>query len=101
MNFGLVIRSEAEDDLTEAYWWYEDRREGLGSEFELCFEETVSRLMRFPESFGIVYDGLRRMQLRRFPYGVYYEIIDDTVAIAAVFHSRQELSRLSQRKRKT
>ena len=100
MNYELVIRPEAEHDLADAYWWYEDRREGLGAEFERCFEDAVSQLMRLPKSFGIVYGGLRRMQLHRFPYGVYFDVIDDTVAIVAVFHSRRKLSALRQRRRK-
>ena len=33
MKKRLILRSEAEADLTEAYHWYEDRVSGLGSEF--------------------------------------------------------------------
>ena len=30
MKKSLIVRSEAEADLTEAYQWYEERVDGLG-----------------------------------------------------------------------
>jgi len=30
MSRQLIIRAEAEEDLTEAFAWYENRRRGLG-----------------------------------------------------------------------
>ena len=35
MKYRLIIRPEAEDDLKEAYSWYEDKRQGLGHDFLL------------------------------------------------------------------
>jgi len=42
MTFLHRIRREAEADLDETYLWYERQREGLGSDFLLCFEEYVA-----------------------------------------------------------
>jgi hypothetical protein len=36
MNHQLIIRPEAQADMTEAYRWYEERSEGLGLEFALA-----------------------------------------------------------------
>jgi len=30
MKYRVIVRPEAEDDLKEAYSWYEDKRTGLG-----------------------------------------------------------------------
>lgn len=35
MEYRVIIRPEAEDDLKEAFIWYEDRRKGLGYNFLL------------------------------------------------------------------
>ena len=36
----LVITTEARQDLTEAYGWYESYKTGLGEEFLSCFEDA-------------------------------------------------------------
>ena len=33
MSRRLIVRPEAEEELTDAFDWYEDRVPGLGSEF--------------------------------------------------------------------
>jgi toxin ParE1/3/4 len=35
MAFNLIVRPEAEQDLSEAFRWYEERRKGLGHDFLL------------------------------------------------------------------
>jgi len=35
MNYRVSVRPEAENDLKEAFSWYEDKRQGLGYDF-LC-----------------------------------------------------------------
>ena len=97
--FELILWPEAEEDIAEAQQWYEDRREGLGDDFEACLDEAFEKLLRYPTVFGIVYSGLRRFQVRRFPYGIYFDVIDETVVVVAVFHGRQDLNRLGTRLR--
>jgi len=38
MSWRVVVRPEVEQDMAEAAAWYDDRREGLGSEFR---EEVI------------------------------------------------------------
>ena len=42
MSRRLIVRPEAEAEMTEAYDWYEDRVPGLGSEFLLCVDAVLS-----------------------------------------------------------
>ena len=41
MSRRLIVRPEAEAEMTEAYDWYEDRVPGLGSEFLLCVDAVL------------------------------------------------------------
>lgn len=34
MEYEIILRPEAEKDLTDAFAWYEDKRKGLG--FNIC-----------------------------------------------------------------
>ncbi len=45
MMRALVLRHEAAEDLQEAYGWYEQRREGLGSEFVAAAEQTMHAVL--------------------------------------------------------
>ena len=38
MSRRLIVRPEAEAEMTDAFDWYEDRVPGLGSEFLLCVD---------------------------------------------------------------
>ena len=46
---------ESDDDLLDCATWYEDRREGLGDDFEACLDEAFEKLLRYPRVFGVVY----------------------------------------------
>ena len=49
MKRQILIRPEAEAEIEEAYRWYEEKREGLGSDFILCVEEGIEKIRGNPE----------------------------------------------------
>jgi len=49
MKYELVIRPEAEQDLTESFAWYEDKRKGLGYDFLLQVDAGLRFIARNPE----------------------------------------------------
>ena len=55
MSFQLVLLTQAEDDLRQAYRWYEENRLGLGDEFLLCIEATLTAIEANPLQFPIIY----------------------------------------------
>ena len=82
-----LIRPEAEADLDETYRWYERQREGLGSDFLLCFEESLHKVRRNPEVYPLVRKPIRRGWIRRFPYGLFFVVEEGTVVVLGVFHA--------------
>ena len=55
MSRRLIVRPEAEAEMTEAYNWYEDRVPGLGSEFLLCVDAVFSAIHREPQLYPRVH----------------------------------------------
>ena len=86
----LWIRPEAESDIQNTFRWYEEQRIGLGHEFLLSFEAALEHLQTYPLSGPRTYRLLRRLLLRRFPYGVYYIIYKNRVVIVACFHCHRD-----------
>ena len=91
MSLPLILRPEAEQDIAEARDWYEQHRDGLGSEFLDEVEACFARIRQFPESYAAGYRGVRPAKTRRFPYVAYYRIRAEVIEVLAVMHgSRHE-----------
>jgi toxin ParE1/3/4 len=90
MKRELIIRPEAEVELTEAYGWYEDRLRGLGSEFLISVDATIHAIVRKPQQFAKVHKEVRRALLRRFPYVVFFLEEDSRIIILGFFHAKRD-----------
>src|SRR5437879_340678 len=90
MSQPVILRPEAQNDVSEARNWYEQQREGLGEEFVAVLDDLLARLAATPEMHQIVLRDVRRAKLRRFPYVVYYRILSAHVEVLAVLHGRRD-----------
>ena len=50
----------------------------------------VEDARRSPDRYPRVHGTVRRGLVRRFPYGVFYVVTDDTIVILAVFHASRD-----------
>lgn len=89
MTRRLVIEPEAEADLHEAFAWYQDQRRGLGDEFLLAVEAAFAAIRRQPEAFRTMRGEVRRVIVRRFPYGVFFVIEPTSINVLAVLHAKR------------
>lgn len=92
----VVFRPEAEDEVLETREWYETRRSGLGQEFAQAVDEMVGRIVENPLAYQRAHKDTRRAVLSRFPYAVYYRVVDEDIVVQAV-HGRQHESRWQSR----
>ena len=90
MKRALIIRPEAERDLAEAYQWYESQLSGLGSDFLLRLDATLSSIQRTPDLYPAVHGKIRRALIRRFPYGIFYLVERNRIVVLGVLHARRD-----------
>ena len=92
MNRELWTSTLAEEDLTEAFEWYERRNAGLGTEFIKCVDVTVLLIQRSPLVFRKRVGEYRLAMTPRFPYTVYfiYDETRDLVSIRRVLRFSQD-----------
>ena len=83
----LIIAPEAQQDVDEAYSWYEERRLGLGEEFLSCVDACIQKVSRMPELYAKVHEEYRRALVRRFPYAIFYEYRGEKVIVYSIFHT--------------
>ncbi len=86
----LVLLPSAEAHIRAAHAWYEEQRPGLGDEFLDELHRAFAAIERTPQSYPIVHRHVRRSLVRRFPYAVYFVVLDDElVHVMAVWHGRR------------
>src|SRR3989304_2419144 len=89
MKYRVIVRPESEDDLKEAYAWYEDKRTGLGYDFLLQVDAGLNLIARNPNIHPIEYKETRKHLVKRFPYKIIYLVEKEKIIILAVIHSKR------------
>jgi plasmid stabilization system protein ParE len=87
----IQILSAAEDDIEAGYRFYESQDSGLGSYFLDSLYSDIDSLAYFVGMHRVVM-GHHRLLAKRFPFAVYYRIIDNEVVVFAVLDCRRSPS---------
>ncbi len=97
MKYRITLRPEAENDLKEAFSWYEDKRIGLGYDFLLQVDAGIRFIERNPEVCSSQYKGTRRHLIKRFPYKIVYFVKEANIIVLAVIHGKRSPSLIKKR----
>ncbi len=84
----FLVPAQAEFD--EAIDYYRSQRPELGSQFSEEVKRTIERILRYPEAWSPISKRTRRCLMRKFPYGIIYQVRDDILLIVAVMHLHRE-----------
>ena len=87
----VKILSAAEDDLVEAYRFYEVQADGLGTYFLDTLYSDIDSLAYFAGMHRVVL-GYHRLLSKRFPFAVYYRVADDEAIVYAILDCRRNPS---------
>ncbi len=89
MSYRLIIRAQAEADITDAAIWYNARQTGLGHRFLAEIQAAIQaaaanprqhrRLRRRPE--------VRRVLTKHFPYRIFFVLRPDAIVVFRVLHT--------------
>ena len=88
-------------DLQSAYDWYEDQLPGLGGEFREEFSRAYRKLGQGPLLYAVRFANVRRLNLDRFPYGIFYIVKPDEVRVLAVLHASRDNEYILDERRRT
>lgn len=90
---------EVRADIAEAFNWYQDRRSGLGRAFAHTVKECFQQIRTAPLRNASRFDDIRRLNLGRFPYAIFYFMDNDAIIIAGVIHVRRDFRHILQTRR--
>lgn len=93
MSLPVFLRPEAEADLREIYEYLDQF--GSSKKFSERLRQTLSRIENFPELYGIVWEDVRAVRLRKFMYVLYYIAFEDRVDVLAILHGARNVEQLN------
>lgn len=92
MSYRLLVRRLAKADVHAATRWHELQRPGLGKAFVEAVDAALSQVAGNSLRYQIVHRDVRRVVLRRFPYGVFYRVAGDRIVVICVLHLHRDPS---------
>jgi hypothetical protein len=95
----IRFHGAADAEAVAARDWYERARRGLWTSFAAEVDRVVNLIERYPSRFPFHIDAMRRASLRRFPFSIFFEEVDDITYVWAVFHHRRDPSTIERRRR--
>jgi toxin ParE1/3/4 len=86
----LILLLQADRDIQSAFERYENYQSGRGEVFLHQLDIALTLLRQHPEIAPVYSGPYRRMLIRDFPYGIFYQRQPTRLIIAAVMDLRQD-----------
>ena len=86
----LILLLQADHDIQAAFNRYEEFQAGRGEVFMRHMDAALTLLRQHPEMAPVYGDRYRRMLIRDFPYGIFYEVQPKRIVVGAVLDLRQD-----------
>ena len=86
----IFILKEAEVELIEAIFYYEEKQLGLGLDFESEIRRAMLVIQSKPNLWAIRFGNYRKYLLRRFPFDVWYSDDSNIIRIYAIAHQKRK-----------
>ena len=84
----IEILDDAEQDIENGIRFYESQKQGLGRYFLDTILADIDSLIIYA-GIHVTIRGYYRHLSKRFPFAIYYKVINDTIYVYAVLDCRQ------------
>jgi len=82
-----------EQELRDIISYYNQCSSGLGTEFLNELERQIFKIAAMPTQWRIVESDIRRALMKRFPYVIYFRVLEsDVLRVTVVKHQRRHPS---------
>ncbi len=85
--YKIITLERAITMMLESFEWYENQLIGLGDDFLNDVNNCINKIEKNPTFYGFIEKKYRRINLKRFPFVIIYEVINTDIVIYAVFHT--------------
>ncbi|MBX9807196.1 MAG: hypothetical protein K2X95_05315 [Flavobacteriaceae bacterium] len=89
MKYEIIYLPLVYEDIKETNDFYNSRVKGLGKEFVASVKHEFKTILQHPLLFEIKYKNTRIAYTKRFPFGIHFEIQENTnrIVVKGVYHT--------------
>lgn len=89
MKYEIIYLPLVYEDIKETNDFYNSRKKGLGKEFVNTVKQEFKIILKNPLIFEIKYNNTRIAFTERFPFGIHFEIQENTnrIVVTGVYHT--------------
>ena len=73
-GFSIILSTRAQKEVSQAWEWYEDKKQGLGDRFLKSLISRLQLIEKYPERYPTKYISYKEAILPVFPYLIIYRI---------------------------
>ena len=87
--YKILFLSKAQNELIDAWLWYEKRQVGLGDKFKKEVFNCINKIALNPAAYPLRNELFRERKINIFPYLIIYNysLEYDVILITSIFHT--------------
>ncbi len=85
--FSIELFDEAEVDFDRSYKFYYEDSPKVADTFFKRINLGFENIKQTPKSFPIAHKDVRKYVVKKFPFVIYYRIVDTVAQVIAIFHT--------------
>ncbi len=93
----VIVATIARQDILRAAEWHEGKREGFGQQFYARVNEALSAIELNPQGYAVAFEGLRRCNLKQFPYSLWFRMREDNSLVIACLSGKRDMRLVRER----
>ena len=78
---------EAEIDFDKSYAYYYEENPNVADIFFKTISLSLENVKQNPFSFPEIHKNVRKYAIKKFPFVIYYQVIESVIRIIAIFHT--------------
>ena len=86
----VEFTAEAKEDVQAGARYYEDKLTGLGLQFATAVETESKLMLNVPNRYPAVSGDVRQCTVKRFPYTIYFRILENRLFVIFVYAVRRD-----------
>ncbi|MBP2160655.1 MULTISPECIES: type II toxin-antitoxin system RelE/ParE family toxin [Asticcacaulis] len=90
LNAGIVFTPAARQEVIDVQNWYETEAKGLGVRFREVLDKQLTRVAANPYRYPVVRGEVRKSQIGRFPYLIFFREEENVLYVLSCFHSSRD-----------
>jgi hypothetical protein len=96
MKSNVVVSEDAVLDIEEARAFYDRQERGFGDYFVSCLVSDLESLAFFAGVHSVWF-GYHRLFSKRFPFAIYYDVVEELAVVVAVLDMKRSPSNIKKR----